>query len=119
MRLLQRLGDHIAGRHLDVFALEAGEGLLDHAADRDLERLLPLRTFVGGVDVESAELTDGRGLAGAEFDAPVGDQVQGGDALGHSGGMVHRRRQVHDAEAEPNVLGALARRGGNISGAVE
>ena len=58
MRLLQRLRDDVAGRHLDVLALEPGEGLLDHAADRDLERLFPHGPLVGGVDVEAAQLAD-------------------------------------------------------------
>ena len=91
--------------------LKPGEGLLDHAADRDLEGLFPLRTLVGGIDVESAELTDGGGFAGAELDAPVGEQVEGGDAFGHPCGVIDRRRQVHDAESQPDVLGPLAGRG--------
>jgi len=33
--------------------------------------------------------------------------------------MVDRRRQVHDAESQPDVLGPLTGRGQNISGAVE
>ena len=111
VRLLQRLGDDVAGRHLDVLALEPGEGLLDHAADRDLEGLLPLRPLVGGIDVESAEFTDRGGFSGAEFDPPVGDQVQGGDAFGDPGGVIDRGRQVHDAESQPDVLGPLAGRG--------
>ena len=108
MRLLQRLGDDVAGRHLDVLTFETRERLLDHAADRDLEGLLPLRALVGGIDVESAEFTDGGGFPGAELDAAVGEQVEGGDAFGDPGGVVDRGRQVHDAESQPDVLGPLA-----------
>ena len=106
--LLQRLGDHIAGGHLDVLALESAERRLDHAPDRDLERLLPLRALVGRVDVEAAELGDRRTFTGTELDPAVGQVVQCGDALGDPRGVVDRRREVHDTEAEPNVLGALA-----------
>ena len=107
MRLLQRFGDDVAGRHLDVLTLEPGEGFLDHAADRHLQRLFPLRALVGGIDVEAAELADRGGLAGTEFHSAIGNQVQGGDPLGDPGGMVDRRRQVHDAESQPDVLGPL------------
>lgn len=105
---LQRLGNDVARRHLDVLAVESAERFLDHAADRDLEGLLPLGPLVGGVDVEPAELTDRRRFTGAELDAAVGQQVQGGDAFGDPGGVVDRRRQMHDAETEPDVLGPLA-----------
>ncbi len=109
MRLLQRLGDDVAGRHLDVLALESGEGFFGHAADRHLERLFPLRALVGGVDVEAAEFADRGRFAGAEFDTAIRDQVQGGDPFGDPGRMIDRRRQMHDAESQPDVLGPLAR----------
>ncbi len=111
MRPLHRLGDYVARGHLDVLTLEAGEGRLGHAADGDLERLLPLGALVGRVDVEPAELTDRRRLAGAELDPPVGNQIQRRDAFGDPGWMVDGGREVHDAEAQPDVLGALARCG--------
>ena len=94
-----------------MLALEAGEGSLGHAADGDLEGFLPLRALVGRVDVEPAELTDRGRLARAELDAAVGDQVERRDAFGDASGMVDGGREVHDAESEPNVLGALARCG--------
>jgi hypothetical protein len=111
VRLLQRLRDHVAGRHLDVLALETAERILDHAADRDLEGLLPHRPLVGRIDVEAAEFGDRGALTGAEFHPAVGQMVQRGDPLGDARRMVDRRRQVHHPEAEPNVLGALACRG--------
>src|SRR5277367_7116429 len=109
--LLQRLRDDVTGRHLDVLALESGEGLFDHAADRDLQGLLPLRPLVGGVDVEAAEFSDRGRFAGAEFHSAIRYQVQGGDPLGDPGGMVDRRWQAHDAESQPDVLGPLTGRG--------
>ena len=111
MRLLQRFGDDVARRHLDVLAIESAERLLDHAADRDLEGLLPLGPLVGGIDVESTEFTDGGRFPGAELDPAVGEQVEGGDAFGDPGGVIDHGRQVHDAESQPDVLGPLAGRG--------
>ncbi len=103
VRLLQRLGHHVARRHFDVLTLEAGERLLDHAADRNLERFLPHLALVRGIDAEPAELAHRRRLAGAELDPAVGDQVERRHPLGDAGRMVDLRRQVHDPEAEPNV----------------
>jgi hypothetical protein len=111
VRLLHRLGYDVAGRHLNMLALEPAERFLDHAPDRDLQGLLPLGALVGGIDIEPPELADRRGFPGAELDAPVGQQVEGGDAFGHPRRVIHRWRHVHDAEAQPDVLGALARRG--------
>ena len=48
---------------------------------------------------------------GAELDPSIRDQVERGDAFGYPGRMVDGRRQVHDAESQPNVLGPLAGRG--------
>ena len=111
MRLLHRLGDDVTRRHLDLLTFETRERLLDHASDRHLEGLLPLRALVGGIDVESAEFTDGGTFPGAELDTPVGEQVDGGDALGHPCGVIDGGQQVHDPEAQPDVLGPLAGRG--------
>ncbi len=102
------LGTTLRGGHLDVLTLEAGERLLDHAADGNLERFLPHLALVRGIDAEPAELTHRGRLAGPELDAPVGDQVERRHPLGDPGRMVDLRRQVHDPETEPNVAGALA-----------
>src|SRR3954452_4455990 len=110
-RLLQRLGDHVALGHRDKAALHAGERLLyEHPRD-GVERLLPLLPFGGAVDAEALELGAARGLAGPELDPPVGDQVERGDGLGDTRGMLVSRRQRQDAEAEPDACRAL-RRGG-------
>ena len=108
VRLLQRLGHHVARRHLDVLTLEPGERLLDHATDGNLECFLPHLALVRGIDTEPAELTHRRRFAGPEFHPPVGDEIERRHPLGDPGRMVDRRRQVHDPEPQPNVLGALA-----------
>jgi hypothetical protein len=94
-----------------VLALEPGEGLLDHAADRDFQRLFPLCPFVGGVDVEAAQLADRGRFAGTELNPSIRNQVEGRDAFGDSGRMVDGRREMHDPESQPDALGSLAGRG--------
>ena len=111
VRLLQRLGHHVAGRHFDVLALVSTERFFGHAPDRDLERLFPLGALVRGVDVEAAELGNRGALAGAVFHPAVGQMVQRGDTFGDSRGRVDVRQQMHDAEPQPDVLGALTGRG--------
>ena len=48
-----------------------------------------------------------RALAGAEFDAAVGDEVERGDALGDPRRVIVFRRHQADAVAEPDSFGAL------------
>ena len=108
VRLLQRLRHDVARRHLQEAAVVAGEGLLDeHAGDR-VERLLPLLPLRVAVDDEAAELGLRRRLTGAEVDPAVGDEVEGGDALGDAGRVVEALRELHDAVAEPDAARALA-----------
>jgi hypothetical protein len=49
-------------------------------------------------------------LTGAEFDPAVREQVEGGHALGYPGGMIHPRRDLDDAVAEPDLRRARRRR---------
>ena len=63
-------------------------GLHDHHVAALLGGLGPRWAFVGVLNVESAQLHCGRRLAGAEIHPAVGDEVQGGDALGHPGRVV-------------------------------
>ena len=60
------------------------------------------------VDAEAAELRLRARLAGAELDAAAGDQVERRDALGDARRVVEAGRDLHDAVAEPDVLGPLA-----------
>src|SRR5260370_19507930 len=61
-------------------------------------------------EIEAAEFHQRGALAGAEFDAPVGDEIEGGDALGDPRRMVVFRRHQADAMTEANVFGALRAR---------
>ena len=109
MRLLQRLRHHVAAGHLEELALEAGIGVHHHHVGALLDGLLPHPPLLGRIeaDIEAAELHQGGALAGAEFDAAVGDEIERGDALGDARGVVVFRRHQADAVAEADVLGAL------------
>jgi hypothetical protein len=48
------------------------------------------------------------GAAGAEVDAAVGEDVEGGGALGDADGVVEGGREEGDAVAEADLLRALA-----------
>ena len=102
-------GQHVAGRHRDELARVAGERLLGHAADRDAQAFLPHGALLLGVDHEPAELGLGRRLTGAEVGPAVAHEVEHRDALGDPRGMVERRRRLHDAVTEADVLRALRR----------
>jgi hypothetical protein len=110
MGLLDRLGDHVARRHLEEAPVGAGERLLDHHPRDDREQLLPLRPLGLAVDAEPFELGPARGLARAELDAPPGDEVEHRGGLGHARGMLVAEREREDPEAQADALRAL--RGG-------
>ena len=61
------------------------------------------------VAAERRQLGDRGALAHAELAAAVGEQIEHRDALGDARGMVGG--ELEDAVAEPDLLGALARRG--------
>ena len=88
VRLLHRLGHDVAGRHLHVLAVDAGEGLLGHAADGHLEALQPRVALLSGVDAEAAQLGLARRLARAELDPAVRDEVEHRHPLGRAGRVV-------------------------------
>ena len=109
VRLLPRLRHDVAGRHRDELARVAGERRLGHAAHRDAQTLFPHRALALGIDHEPAELGLRRRLAGAEVGAAAAHEVEHRDALGDARRMVERRRRLHDAVPEPDVLRALRR----------
>ena len=92
MRLLQRLRDNVAWRHLQEPAVVARERLLDEHARHRVERLVPLVALGGPVDVEAPQLGLRRGLAGAEVHPAVGHEVERGDALRDTSGVVEALR---------------------------
>ena len=111
MRLLDRLGNDVARRHLEVLAVVAAERLFDHhAANRD-QRLAPHRALFRARDVERVQFGKGRRLAGAELGAPVAQQVEHPDPLRHPRRMVIVGRQQRDSRPQAHPLGALAGRG--------
>ena len=122
MRLLQRLRHHVAARHLEELALEAGIGVHRHHVGALLDALPPHPPLLDRIeaDIEAAELHQGGAFAGAEFDAAVGNQIQRGDALGDPRRVVVFRRHQADAVAETDsFLVRCEQAARKISGAEE
>ena len=88
MRGLHRLGQHIAARHGEIFALEARIRLHHHHVGDLLRRLQRHCALLLSGDAEAAELEPGGAFADAEIDPAVGDDVEGGEALGGPGRMI-------------------------------
>ena len=108
VRLLQRLRDHVARGEIVILAVEFPILAGEHRHD-GLHRLLPALALVAHPDGEGMELGRPRRLTHAELDAAAGDQIERGDALGDALRLVGG--ELHDAVAEADALGALARRG--------
>src|SRR5262249_15520933 len=108
MRLLLRFGDQVARRHREEAALVTAERLFDEQPHADVEGLLPLGALQVALDAEAAELGLRARLASAEFHPSVGDQVEGGDAFRHPGGVVISGWKLDDAVAEADATRALA-----------
>src|SRR5215469_13440633 len=111
MRLLHRLGHHVARRHLEVLALVSEERIFDEHPGNRAERLLPHVALVGAWNQEAAKFRFGRRFPGPELDAAVADQVERGDPFRDPRGMVVVGRQQYDSVPQPDALGALAARG--------
>ena len=62
------------------------------------------------LDAEASELGLRTGLPCTELDTPVREQVEGGDALGHTGRVVEIGRQLNDSVTDPDAARALAHR---------
>src|SRR5262245_5746922 len=103
MRLLHRLGYDLALRDTQGRAF-VFEFLLGPHLWKDAQSFLPLRASIVGIHLESRELRFRDRASAAELDPSVRQQIQSGDALGHSEGMVDAKRQQHDSVSQPDVL---------------
>ena len=117
VRALNRPGHHLAGRQVEMRALEAGETLLLEHLHHRLQRLAPDHAAVlcVGVEAEPLHHVGGGPAPRAELAAPVAEDVEGGDALRHHERIV-AGHQDH-REAEPDLARALGQRGQEHLGA--
>ena len=107
MRLLERLRDHVARGKVVVLAVEFPAVAGEHRDD-GAHRLLPAVALVAHAHAERVQLRGPRRLAHAEIDASAGEQIERRDLLRHAMRLVGG--ELDHAMAEPDVLGALARR---------
>ena len=105
MRLLQRLGQHVAQGDVEVLAVVLAGAVLEHREDR--------RTASSNTSRLSSMVRPNGSSSVIEALSPMPNsqrpllkQVEHGDALGDAGGVVGG--ELEDAVAEPDVLGALA-----------
>ena len=101
-------GQDVAQREVEVGAVVLHASVAEHR-DQGAHGVLEHLALVAEAPAEGVQLGDVRPLAEPELDAPVADQVEGRDALGHARRVVGG--ELHDAVAEADALGALARRG--------
>ena len=109
VRLLVRLGQHLAGRYVPEPALPLEVVGVPDLGDH-LQGFLPHLAGVAGVDAHAGLLVGGA-ASGAHIDAAVGEVVHHGDALGDAHRMVVG--QDDDAKAQADALGQLAQRAEN------
>ena len=107
VRLLQRLGDHVARGEIEILAVELPALLGEHRHD-GLDRLFPAVALVAHLHAERMELGRSRRLAHAELDAAAGQEIERGHLLRDAMRLVGR--ELDDAVAEADALGALAGR---------
>ena len=110
MRLLERLGDDIACRHLEAGTLPTEVVFGPHLGDHPNE-LVPRLLGVVGVGAEPAELGPRARSSGAQFQAAARDDVEGGGPLGDPDRVVHLGHAHHRAVAHPDALGLRGDRG--------
>jgi hypothetical protein len=100
MRLLQRLGDHVARRKVEEAAVEF-HGLLGEALHHHLHRFLPHLPLVAHPASEGMELDGSLPFAQAQLHASPRDEVEGGHALRHADRMIGG--ELDDAVAETDA----------------
>jgi hypothetical protein len=108
MGLLERLGQDIAQRKIEVLAVVFPRLAREHGNDR-AHRVFPDRALVAKPSAERVQLGDARALAHPELDAPVREQVERAHALGDPRRVI--RGELDDSVREANATGALARGG--------
>ncbi|MCY1222809.1 hypothetical protein D9M72_349140 [compost metagenome] len=89
---------------LHVFAVMFDLVLHEHLRDQ-VHGFVDLRLQGGQVVAEGAGFLLGAALAHAKVHAALGQEVEGGDALGHLHRVVHGRRQTDHAVADADALG--------------
>ena len=72
MRLLHRLRQDVAQRHVEILAVMLDPALSEHRDD-GADRLLPDRSLLVERDPEGLQFGDAGALAGAELDTAVRD----------------------------------------------
>src|ERR1700704_971033 len=112
MRLLPRFRHYVAARHLEELALEARIWVHHHHVGALLDAFMPHPPLCDRIesDVKAAEFHQRGALAGAEFDAAVGNEIERGDTLRDPRRVVVFRRHQADAVTETDVFGALRAR---------
>src|SRR5205807_4269974 len=105
VRLLNRVGHHIAQRNVEILAVMLAAAFLEQRKD-GAEGFLEYFLLGFHVAPERRQLGDRGALPHPEFHAPLAEEIEHRDALGDARGMVGG--ELEDAMAEPDVLGALA-----------
>jgi hypothetical protein len=108
VRLLSRLGDHIAQREVEVLAVIFPTLFPEHGKQA-AHRVFPDVTLVAETTIERMQLGHAAALANAEFDTAVAEQIERAHPFRHARRIV--RGELHNAMTEPDVRGALTRCG--------
>ena len=108
MRLLQGFGHDRTQRKLEEFAIVFPAVVPEHR-QRAAHGVLPDLAFVAEAEVEGVQLGHRGAFAQPQFDAAVGDQIEGGDLFRDPGRVVGGH--LYDAVTQADVLGALTRSG--------
>jgi hypothetical protein len=105
VRLLQRLGDHVAGGEVEVLPVPLPRAARERRHQRP-DGFLPDLALVAHAPVEGVELDRPLTLAQAQLHAPAGEQVERRHALGHADRVIGG--ELDDAVTQPDPSRALA-----------
>src|SRR5207247_9946545 len=104
MRLLNRLGHHIAQGNIKILAVMLAAALLEHRKDR-ADGFLEHFLLGFHVAAKRRELGDRGALAHPEFAASLAEQIEHRDALGDARRMIGG--ELENAVTEPDGCGWL------------